>query len=285
MQHRSSSASESHGIWRRRLFCVAVGLVLATVVIVTDAESTSTEAQSQTEFGSGSVQFADGRLSVNVDNVSLETLLREIAARASLTLKLSGRFDERISTTFNALPLDKALQRLLRRHNFALEYAHDEKAGKPASARLSTLWIYSQTAKDARPVASYTAGPSEFLQPSAAAVIAEDPDPSDRGAAVETLADKRDAASIPALRLALRDRDQQVREAAIAALVEIGGDQAANALADVLNDNEPWLREVAVTALGEIGGNNAIRLLQRALSDSDESVKDLAATMLEQLKQ
>jgi HEAT repeats len=281
MQHRSSSASAGPGVLRYRLFCVAVGLVLVTAVAVADAESRSTQAQL---IRSGSVQFANGRLSVDIENVSLETLLREIAAKANLTLMLSGRLEERVTIAFNALPLDKALQRLLRSHNFALEYAQDGMVGKRESARPGMLWIYSGTATDAPADAPHTASLSEEPQPSPVEVVAASPEPAARGAAVEALADKRDAASVPALRLALRDRDQQVREAAIAALVEIGGDQAANALADVLTDNEPWLREVAVTALGEIGGDSAVRLLQRALSDSDESVKDLAAAMLEQLK-
>jgi hypothetical protein len=282
MQHRSSSVSASPGRLRHFLPCVVVGLVFVTAVVVADAQPTSTRAQL---VSSGSVQFANGRLTVCVENVSLETLLREIAAKANLTLMLSGRLEERTTIAFNALPLDKALQRLLRNHNFALEYSEVKDTDKKTTlARPSTLWVHTETVKDRSSEVPYTALVSEESQPAAAAVLAEDPDPSDRGAAVEALADKRDAASIPTLRLALRDRDQQVREAAIAALVEIGGDEAANALGDVLTDNEPWLREVAVTALGEIGGSSAIRLLQQALSDSDEAVKDLAGAMLEQLK-
>lgn len=272
----------SLGISQCRLLCAAAGLVFATTVAVVDAQPAN--AQAQLESGSA-VQFADGYLSVDVENVSLEALLREIAAKANLALMLSGRLEERISIAFNALPLDKALQRLLRNHSFALEYSEAKDADKKTGVlRPSILWVHSGTTKNKSAEVPYTAHVSEESQRAATAVVSEDPDPSDRGAAVEALADKRDATSIPTLRLALRDPDQQVREAAIAALVEIGGDEAANALADVLADNEPWLREVAVTALGQIGGDSAIRLLQQALSDDDDSVKDLAAATLEQLK-
>lgn len=275
----------SPGVSRSRLLYVAVSFALVTSVAVADAKSAATEARPQAQHDSGSVQIANGLLSVDVENVSLEKLLREIAAKANLTLMLSGRLEERVTIVFNALPLDKALQRLLRNHNFALEYSEAKDSDRKTTVvRPSTLWIHTGTATSAPADAPHTASLSEEPQQAPVASVPASPEPTERGAAVEALADKHDAASVPALRLALRDRDQQVREAAIAALVEIGGDEAANALADVLTDNEPWLRELAVTALGEIGGDSAVRLLQRALSDSNESVKDLAAAMLEQLK-
>lgn len=283
MQHCFSSTSERHGILCCRLLCVALGLAFITSVAIADAGSAGTKVRPQAQHSGGLVQFAHGRLSLDVENVLLERLLREIAAEAKFTLVFSGRLEERITIAFDALPLDKALRRLLRNRNFALEYSEVENTDKRTKvARPTTLWIYTGTTKGAD--APQTARFSEQSQSPPVAAVPASPEPADRGAAAETLADQRDAASVPALRLALRDRDQQVREAAIAALVEIGGDEAANALAVALTDEHPWLREVAVSALGEIGGETAIRLLQQALSDTDASVKELAAAMLEQLK-
>ena len=227
------------------------------------------------------VRFADGVLTVQVRDASVEELVEEVARQSGLNIVWYGTISERITLDFQGLSLDQALTRILRQHSFAL-----------ASARPGKLWIIPKGAEGSSPQAAaaneregrdFLPEESTDLMLLIAALRSEDS--WEREEAVEALGEIGGPESAQILGVALKDEDEDVRQAAIAALAHIGGDQSAQVLAIALEDEDEWFREEAVEALGEIGGDRAIRLLEQALSDEYEGVRDTAEELLEELKE
>ncbi len=273
------------------VICLTVSLPLWATI--TPAQETLPVLAGRTQAAQGSrlIRFANGHLTVKVQDVSLDALIREIARQTGLTVARYGSLNERLSLEFHRLPLEAGLRRILRHRSFAMEYAPSTPTGRPTGPRPKTLWVFAK-ADEGNPVpvtvvAATKAGSSgediaTEISRLQAALSSEDE--WDREEAVDTLGESGRPEAVAPLRLALADENEDVREAAIIALAEIGGDAAAQALALALHDADPWLREEAVDALGEIGGEIAIGLLEQALADDEESVREAAADMMAQLR-
>jgi len=156
--------------------------------------------------------------------------------------------DERVTLEFRQLPLQQAVDRLLRGQNYALHYLQPLRSGVNQGERLrGTLWVFSDDAHrtdattdatDVRPAAVSDPTDSRDDQlPLVVAAALGDWEASVREEAVDVLGELSGETAIPLLEQALLDPDSDVQEAAIAALADIGGDQAAWALATALNDD------------------------------------------------
>ena len=110
-----------------------------------------------------------------------------------------------------------------------------------------------------------------------------DPNPQLRIAALEALASQEDASVVGSIEPLLFDHDREVREAAIEALADLEVETAVHALAGLLSDQDSLIRHHAVNALGEIGGESAMMYLLQARYDPDPIIRANADDILSEL--
>jgi HEAT repeat protein len=118
----------------------------------------------------------------------------------------------------------------------------------------------------------------------ALAAALNDPNPQLRIAALEALASQEDESVVTSIEPYLFDSDRIVRVAAIEALAELESTTALHALAGLLSDPDSLIRHHAVNALGEIGGENAMLYLLQARYDSNENIRANAEAILAELE-
>lgn len=111
-----------------------------------------------------------------------------------------------------------------------------------------------------------------------------DPNPQLRIAALEALASQQDKSVVSSIEPFLFDHDREVRVTAIEALAELESATAVHALAGLLSDPDSLIRHHAVNALGEIGGENAMLYLLQARYDSNENIRANAEAILAELE-
>ena len=276
--------------WIRMAYLTASLSFLGSVAQAQDALGVA-DASAHPSVVPHNIQFAHDRLTVNVKDVSVRGLLEEIARQSDLTLVLHGSLQARITVEFHQLPLDRALRRILRHRNFALEYAENKGKESKSVPRPTGLWVFangegSYLARTTvlEETKARSSQPAVALDSGVVQAALESPDPEERENAVETLGESGHPEAITTLSLALGDENEDVREAAIDALADIGGEEAAQALAIALQDEDAELREDAVEALREIGGETAIHLLEQALQDNDKFVRHTAAKLLVRMR-
>jgi HEAT repeat protein len=107
-----------------------------------------------------------------------------------------------------------------------------------------------------------------------------DPHGAVRHAAALSLAELRDAQSVPALIAQLEDRDERAGEAAAIALGWIGDARAWEPLAQALREGPPPVRYQAVESLVELDAARAAPLLVLAAADLDPEVRGNVAEAL-----
>lgn len=225
------------------------------------------------------IWFADGYLTVRVQDLPLGELLDRIAGKSGLTIVRPVALERKVSLEFDRLSLEQALRRILRHRSFVLEYA---------AAQPRTLWILPQ--RDDKPVVEpriVASGNAQFHKEDIVTRMARalsSGDPEAREQAAVELGETGHANAVGPLTAALADKDKDVREAAIVSLAEIGSAEAVQALAIALRDKDPRVREEAVDALGEIGGEIAIGLLEQTLSDKVGFVRQAAIEVLDELR-
>jgi len=305
--------------WRRhkllradRLICAALLSACAEIQDPQPSASSTADARS----GELRVEIDGNEVTVQAHEVSLRSIVEEIANRGGLVLVLQDPLDERVDVDVQALPLSEALRRILREHSFALQRLDTVAAGR---VRVGTLWVLSKGSELAESPTNLREGQRRDLNAldkdetlatlgialadsnanarvdavsaladvksdqAAALLVAaalHDVASSVRAEAVHALGAIDDDARSPALRRALMDPNAQVRQAAISAIENIGGESSAQSLAIALNDADASVRAAAVYALGEIGGETAARLLRAASTDKNSAVRETAIEAL-----
>ena len=111
-----------------------------------------------------------------------------------------------------------------------------------------------------------------------------DPNPQLRIAALEALASQEDESVVNSIASYLFDQEPEVRLAAIEALEDLEYERSVHALAGLLSDQDVRIRRHAVNALGEIGGKYAISYLLQARYDPDERIRANAEAILDELE-
>ncbi len=73
-------------------------------------------ALGQTESASGlDISLENGRLTMNVRDASLSRVLRVIAAKGGFALDIAGQLDSKVSASFENIPIERALRRIVGR--------------------------------------------------------------------------------------------------------------------------------------------------------------------------
>ena len=271
------------------------GLIAVLALLAGSVEAQKViEAASQTSAAFLNAEITSGIVTLKAHDVTVKQLVEQIAHQGGIRLLLYKPLDERVTLEFRQLPMQQALDRILRGQNYALQCVQPLcSAVDPGEKVQGTLWVFSDETHRNEAVSDDTdvrlaavSDPADTGSDQPAVILATalgDRDASVREEAVDVLSEINGEVAIPFLEQALIDPDSDVREAAIAALTDIGGDQAARALATALNDENAALREDAVDALGDIGGKTATGLLQQALTDQENTIREAAADYLAEL--
>lgn len=238
------------------------------------------------------VRAQDDLLTVQLKDIPLERVLKEIAIQTGIQITFYGSVAGSVSADFSNLPLDRGLKRLFRDFNHIFIY--NKGKGKGSEPEIRELIIYSE--KGEGPVKRWeprSIGPRmsprqtlKEVAPDSVAKAMNDEDPAIREEAVDVLAEMNDEKSIPGLTsLLLNDKDSDVRQRAAEALGDLEDERAVDSLIKALKDKDPAVRESAVDALGQIGGDKVLRPLRDALKDENEDVREAATAALEFLEQ
>jgi hypothetical protein len=197
-------------------------------------------------------------LTVRILAAPLSDVLRAIAARTKVTIKLRGDLTTPVTAIFAQVPLDEGLKRLARGHSVCLFYG---AAGPTGAGSLREAWVIASQHRSGGPPGS---------------------DPNRRAAwlaQVQALSARRDATAFHALaRLVARDDDPTIRAQAALALGGFAALDAGPVLIEALaNDPHPHVRRMAARALGLLRTEDARRALERASTDVDPGVRREAA--------
>ena len=123
----------------RRLCLLVVILFLFQV-----GESLAVEKKTlQSEKLSG-VDFKDGLLKVSVENQRFKEVMDDVAKKAGIKILIYYPVDEKLSVSFDYIPLEKGLRRLLREKNYAFTYQSGEGDVSKSSAGLMKVFVFSK---------------------------------------------------------------------------------------------------------------------------------------------
>jgi hypothetical protein len=256
-----------------------------------------------------SVVTSQGRtlLSVTARDISLQTLLAEIARRADFEVVGAAPTERVISVEFARVPLDRALRGLLSADSFVLLSAPPVAGGdskllrvillgpahpgsgaaslNPAPDRVDGAQVVPDEAPPATELPEWAAafnpdGPLDELLP-----LTTHADPRMRTAALEALTlHPEDERARQALIAHLGDPDLHIRTVALGLLgpfiMEWPG--AEDVVVTALGDPAPLMRQLALLTLSEASSPRAVDALQRALQDEDSGVRDRAAELLDE---
>ena len=89
------------------------------------------------------ITLADGRLTMDVRDASLSRVLRAIAAKGGFALDIAGQLDSKVSASFEKVPIERALRRIVGRSSYIIELAPLTGAGAPR--RIAKLSIYARS--------------------------------------------------------------------------------------------------------------------------------------------
>jgi hypothetical protein len=225
-----------------------------------------------------SVEVAgDQRVSVRAEGVPLEAVLAELARKTALDVVwICPRGGEAVTERLDRVPVEAALERLLRGRNHSLFLSE----GRPAR-----VVIGSSTARAvARPPSTGDADLDDEIV-DLRLVALEDGDGAYRAAAVELLATREETQARDAVAAALGDADAGVREVALGALAERSADADPLVLASVVERTaelgRSGLRLLGETALKDVAAEAA--LVQVANTDPDPRMRAEAGKVLDEI--
>jgi hypothetical protein len=247
-----------------------IGLVPATLAGKGPVNPPSSPPK-RTEQAS-SVTVKEGRLSVRLENRSLDWILEEISREAKVAIiSGAGVGRRRVSVAFQDLPLDDGLRRILKDNDAFFFYGADGKA----SVSLRAVWVYPKgRGAELQPVPPETWASTRELEGHLA-----DPDPGVRARAIEALVEREGDGARDAVLEALKDQDVHVRTQALYQTVSEDVELPTDALADlVLRDPSPDVRFLALEALAD--RPEARTVAETALNDASPQVRQEAQEIL-----
>jgi glutaredoxin len=89
----------------------------------------------------------DRRVSVRVQNASLQEVLQAFSDATGVEITTSGPVDETVSVDFARLPAYRALRTILRGRSSIGFYASNESGAEDASPRLTQVWILNRATR------------------------------------------------------------------------------------------------------------------------------------------
>jgi hypothetical protein len=89
------------------------------------------------------IALTDGRLTMNVKDASLSKVLRDIANKGDFALDIAGELDSKVSASFEDVPIERALRRIVGRSSYIIELAPPTATGAPR--RIGKLSVFARS--------------------------------------------------------------------------------------------------------------------------------------------
>ncbi len=115
---------------RSFLGCALVVCCICTIPIAgaqAPNDIVSPEAETQPASRPYQLTFDDGRVSVQAQDVSLQTILRDLASQAGFGLKTDLATDTRVTTDLAEVPLREAVRRLTEGSGTVVQFSEDQE--------------------------------------------------------------------------------------------------------------------------------------------------------------
>jgi len=218
------------------------------------------------------ITFKDGRLTVQVQNRSLEWVLEEISRQVRVAIvRAAAVGGEQISLQMKDLPLDEALRQILPQHDTFFFYGSQ----KNGPALLRAVWVYPRgQGRGLAPVPPETWASTAELEGRLG-----DSDPAVRAQSLEGLIERKQGQALDVVLRGLGDWDERVRTQALYGALNAGVTIPPETLAQMaLGDPSSNVRFLALEALG--GDSNAGAIAQQALNDPSPHVQRKAQEIL-----
>lgn len=235
------------------------------------------------------IAVSDGRVSAELEDASLADVLARLAEQADLQARVAPEAGARtLSASFDALPLEQALARLLRGTSHVL-------VRDPAGEGWR-LWVLASGAAAAPPAArrpSARQAASTQALPEADRLVFDlrhAPDPEQRAAALVALSVAYPTQFVAVLADAFSDPDLAVRETALDLVASAPEDDVVPrasklALLEQVSrtDAAPQMRGEALSLLAALDEGRAREAAMRMRDDPDEALREEAQALLESL--
>jgi len=242
------------------------------------------------------LSMRDNLLSAKIEGAPLWQVLAELS-RAGVKVSFEDlSSEEKVSATFEDLPLEEGIKRLLQGKNHTLAYDQTASSAAQRVAEIRILPSRQSLENDLdKLVAAAPAGRSDTpCAPADGRSVEElvsevlhSPDVAKRTAALKALGekDKQDPKVVETMVAAFEDKAIEVRSAALEIVLLKNISVPEEALEQMaFRDQSPQLRLGALDGLVDKSESGAAKsYLERALQDPDPEVKDLAAQMLERI--
>jgi hypothetical protein len=92
--------------------------------------------------------FRDGLLKVSVEKQKFRDIIGEVAIKAGVEIINDYPYEENVSISFNYLPLEEGLRRILKEKNYAFKYKTDEGNNSKYATSLMKVFIFSKLESD-----------------------------------------------------------------------------------------------------------------------------------------
>ncbi len=233
------------------------------------------------------IRVRGDRLSAKLDKVALQDVLAALAQQIPIAVSFKGPVGQKpIATTFQDLPLEEGLRRILQGQEYAIIHMSPQVVSRPGRVEgIREILVFSRPGAGSgdqwTQLAQKRAPSFEDLRRQAF----KSPNPGDRAVALEELRGMgEDDEIVPILTRALQDKDSGVRQLALELLEDTLAPLPQEPVAQIaLKDRNPRLRATALNLLAYRGEENAIGTLKNALQDPDSRVRETAATLLDEL--
>jgi len=239
----------------------------------------------------------DNTLSARVTQIPLGEVLQALAREARVAVDVRGSAAaEAISASFDGLPLEEGVKRLLTGRNYTLAFEPQAPAGR--SPRLIQIRVLSEgagsltTTSEATPAAEATPTPvkppASHSLDALAREVQQAREPAARIAALKALVEQGGTGeqAVAAATSALKDGDPQVRGTALGVAREHGLLVEDGTLREIaVKDSSTQLRVQAWVALVERSETveDERQRLNQAFQDPDPGIKDWAERKLAQI--
>ncbi len=125
-------------------------------------------APASDEVSGDVIEYANGQLTVDVVEMPLQTVLREVGKQTGARIQAQDLESTKVTDEFTALPLDAAIRRLVAGRNFTLIYTSEPGAdGKQAGRRLKEVQVFGEPAAGRGPAPPAAAPKSARVRPAA----------------------------------------------------------------------------------------------------------------------
>ncbi|MFQ5587320.1 MAG: HEAT repeat domain-containing protein [Nitrospiria bacterium] len=251
----------------------------------------SFEAKPETQKNKNAIRAKGGRLRLEVEDASLETVLDEISIQSEIPIVRPDNLgSERISAQIDNLHIEDGLRQILKKQDvfffFKAKTETEEKPENGSAVALAGVWVFQ---KGEGHTVSPTP-PQQWAGNLDAQQSTTSPDPLKRAGAIEHLVSHRDEQAEESVLMGLNDWDENVRARSLNAALNASMPLEMDKMYELVqHDPSEVVRFMALDAIanqaGETGTDdvNLAAIVEIALEDASPKIREQARLIFTQL--